>query len=64
MIRMAVGKPLEDWRVFPYHIAGLPEDNVDASYFGSLSEKLLRSEEFVIDRSDPSPSLNGPVIYV
>ncbi|KAK9846676.1 hypothetical protein WJX84_002730, partial [Apatococcus fuscideae] len=57
--------PLNDWRVFPYEVAGLPEDNVgDMSRPNRLLEQLLQNEDFAVDRSNPVPMAHGPTIYV
>lgn len=62
------GMPLEDWRVFPYKVLGLPEDGNLG--FGTtrttdgLMEQLQQNPDFVIDRSNPVPMAHGPTIYL
>ena len=59
------GMPLNDWRVFPFKVVGLPEDNVgNTGDQDALVQQLLKNPLFTINGSNPVPSAHGPTVYM
>ncbi len=59
------GMPLTNWRVFPYHIPGLPDDDlIKRPYKEDFEARLLEHPELFLNSSNPIASAHGPTIYL